>query len=107
MPELASELLDLLETDAVEPLSTPGRPIAAEEVAERLEQRVDKIRRRMDNITGLDLIEEVVGHLRAHEVEMISPWTYEDGDGIRWFVLASESDVVACYTNRPFVAAEM
>ena len=108
MPEAASELLDLMESDAVEPLTAPGRPVPAEEVAERLEQRVDRIRRRHDEgVDGLELVEDAVAHLRARELDMVAPWTFEDSDGVRWFVLASEGDVVACYTSRPFLAADM
>ncbi len=110
MLDLASELLDLLESDAVEPLSSPGRALRCEEVAERLEQRVDRIRRkREDGIDGLDAIEDAVAHLRARESELVAPWTFEDGEGIRWFVLHNEDDdeVVACYTSRPFVEAEI
>ncbi|MCC7380662.1 MAG: hypothetical protein IT384_02470 [Deltaproteobacteria bacterium] len=108
MPEAAAELLDLLENDAVEAVVSPGRPIPAEELAERLETKVTKLRRRSDDTPeGLDLIEDAVAHLRAHEDEMVAPWTFEDGEGIRWFVLAQEDEVVACYTSRPFVEADV
>jgi len=108
MPDAASELLDLIESDAVEPLRSPGRSIRAEDVAERLEQRVDRIRRRgEDEIDGLDLIDDAVAHLRAREADMVDPWTFEDGEGIRWFVLANQEDVIACYTSRPFIEADI
>jgi hypothetical protein len=108
MPDAASELLDLMESDSVEPLRSPGRPVRAEEVAERLEQRVERIRRRGEEaITGLDLIDDAVAHLRARETDMVDPWTFEDGEGIRWFVLASQEDVIACYTSRPFIEADI
>jgi len=107
MPDAASELIELLEADAVEPLQTPGRVISAEEVAERLEQRLDRMRRRDEEVDGLELIEEAVGHLRMHDREDVAPWTFEDGEGIRWFVLAGESDVIACYTSRPFVETDI
>lgn len=110
MPDAASELLDLLESDAVEPLSGPGRSLRCEEVAERLEQRVDRIRRKRDDaVDGLDIIEDAVAHLRARESDMVAPWTFEDGEGVRWFVLHSEADdeVVACYTSRPFIEADI
>lgn len=104
MPAAAATLLELLESDAVEPLSTPGRPVPAGEVAERLETRVDRLRRRLDDLPeGIELIEDAVAHLRVHENDMVAPWTFEDSDGIRWFVLSRGDDVVACYTSAPFV----
>ena len=108
MPDAASELLELLESDAVEPLTAPGKELSAEEVAERLEQRVDRIRRRHDGgVDGLDLIEDAVAHLRARDHDGVVPWTFEDGDGVRWFVLSNEQDVVACYTSRAFMEADI
>ena len=44
MPGAASALLELLEADEVEPLGQPGDSVMAEEVAERLEQRLEKLR---------------------------------------------------------------
>lgn len=108
MPDAASELLDLIESDAVEPLGNPGRSLRAEDVAERLEQRIDRIRRRgEDGISGLDLIDDAVAHLRAREADMVDPWKFEDGEGIRWFVLANQGDVIACYNSRPFIEADI
>ena len=110
MCDAGSELLELIESDAVEPLNSPGRSVRAEEVAERLEQRVERLRRRSDeSIEGLDLIEDAVACLRAREMDMVCPWTFEDGEGIRWFVLAEDDagDVIACYTSRPFVEADI
>lgn len=108
MPEAASRLLELLEADEVEPLDQPGAAILAEDLAERLETRLDKLRRRADVLPdGIDLIEDAVAHLRAADGETVHPWTFEDGEGIRWFVLASEDEVIACYTSEPFVEADI
>jgi hypothetical protein len=109
MPQAASQLLELLEADAVEAVGAAGRPIAAEEVAERLEFRVDKLRRRNsdDDPEGIALIEDAVAHLRAHEDTPVAPYTFEDSEGIRWFVLSDGDEVVACYTSRPFVEADV
>jgi hypothetical protein len=106
MGEVASSLLELLEADALEPISTPGKPIPAEELADRLETRLEKVRRRDDPPDGLDVIEDAVAHLRAHD-DVVAPFTFEDGEGVRWFVLASGEDVVACYTSAPFIEADM
>lgn len=106
MGEVASSLLELLEADAVEVVGAPGRQVEAEEVADRLETRLEKVRRRDDPPDGLDVIEDAVAHLRAHD-DLVAPFTFEDGDGIRWFVLASGDDVVACYTSAPFLEADM
>jgi hypothetical protein len=107
MPEAAATLLELIEADAVEPLNQPGSPIAAEEMADRLETRLERMRRRAHEPEGLDLIEDAVAHLRAHESDIVSPWTFEDGDGIRWFVLSLGDEVVACYTSAPFVETDV
>jgi hypothetical protein len=106
MGEIASSLLELLEADAVEVIGSPGKPIAAEEVADRLETRLEKVRRRDDPPEGLEVIEDAVAHLRAHD-DVVAPFTFEDGEGVRWFVLASGNDVVACYTSAPFIEADM
>lgn len=106
MGEVASSLLELLEADAVEVVGAPGRQVEAEEVADRLETRLEKVRRRDDPPDGLDVIEDAVAHLRAHD-DLVAPFTFEDGDGVRWFVLASGDDVVACYTSAPFIEADM
>jgi hypothetical protein len=109
MPQAATELLELLEADAAEALGPPGKPVPAEEVAERLEIRVEKLRRRAGDPDeeGLLLIEDAVAHLRAQEDTPVSPYTLEDSEGIRWFVLAVGDEVVACYTSRPFVEADV
>jgi hypothetical protein len=108
MPEAAAQLLEMIEADAVEPLGGPGKAIAAEELADRLENRVSRLRRRgEDEVEGLDLIEDAVAHLRAHEDTLVAPWAFEDSEGVRWFVLAHEDEVVACYTSKPFVEADI
>jgi len=107
MHEVATQLLELIENDAVEPLG-PGRFLPAEEAADRLEQRMERILRRADErIDGLELIEDAVAHLRARESDMVAPLTFEDSDGVRWFVLAGRDDIVACYTSRPFIEADV
>src|SRR5262245_24381813 len=105
MHEVASSLLELIEADAVEPLGL-GRPVASEEIAERLETRLERVRRRDEQPEGLDVIEDAVAHLRAYD-DLVAPMTFEDGEGIRWFVFASGEDVVACYTSAPFVEADV
>lgn len=108
MPDAANQLLELLEADEVEPLDQPGRPLSAEDVAERLEQRIEKLRRRGDLPRGIDLVEDAVAHLRANDGITVSPYTFEDSEGVRWFVLASEDEeVVACYTSAPFIEADI
>ena len=109
MPEAASQLLELLESDEVEPLDQPGSGVMAEDAAERLEARLTKLRRRNDrHVEGVALIEDAVAHLRANDGEVVLPWTYEDSDGIRWFVLATEDEeVIACYTSAPFIEADI
>lgn len=108
MPEAASRLLELLDADEVEPLDQPGAAIQAEDLAERLETRVDKVRRRSEVLPeGIDLIEDAIAHLRAADGETVHPWTFEDGEGIRWFVLANDDEVIACYTSEPFVEADI
>lgn len=107
MPDAASQLLELMEADEVEPLGE-GKAVPAEELAERLESRVSRLRRRSDDAPeGLDLIEDAVAHLRAHEDAMVAPWAFEDSEGVRWFVLAREDEVVACYTSKPFIEADI
>jgi hypothetical protein len=108
MNEAASQLLEMLASDEVETLGAGGRPVAAEDLADRLEAKVERLRRqRDDEPEGLELIEETLNQLRASEGELIVPWTLEDSDGVRWFVLAdAEQQVVACYTNAPFVEVE-
>ena len=105
MSEVASSLIELLEADAVEVIGAPGKPIASEEIAERLETRLERVRRRDSEPEGLDVIEDAVAHLRAHD-DIVAPFTFEDGEGVRWFVLASGDDVVACYTSAPFLEAD-
>src|SRR5438552_5788236 len=84
MPEAAATLLELLEADAVEPIGQPGSPVSAEEMAERLESKLQKLRKRRDDSPeGLDVIEDAVAHLRAHESDILAPWTFEDGEGVR------------------------
>jgi hypothetical protein len=107
MPEAAAALLELLESDAVEPINHPGSPVSAEDVAERLENRLERLRRKRDDLDGLDLIEDAVAHLRAFDDNLLAPWTFEDGDGIRWFVLSHGDEVVACYTSAPFVETDV
>jgi hypothetical protein len=110
MPRAASTLLELLEADEVEPLGQPGDALMAEEVAERLEQRLEKVRKRADKLPdGVALIEDAIAHLRAHDGVEVEPWSFEDSDGIRWFVLASSEDeeVIACYTTAPFIESDI
>jgi hypothetical protein len=64
------------------------------------------VRRRDEPPEGLDVIEDAVAHLRAHD-DVVAPFTFEDGEGIRWFVLASGEEVVACYTSEPFIESDM
>jgi hypothetical protein len=107
MPEAAATLLELLEADAVEPIGQPGNPVLAEDMAERLETKLERLRRKNDDVPeGVDLIEDAVAHLRAHESDVLAPWTFEDGEGVRWFVLSRGDEVVACYTSAPFIEAE-
>src|SRR5262249_36174583 len=63
MSEVASNLIELLEADAVEVIGAPGRPIASEEIAERLETRLERVRKRDSEPEGLDVIEDAVAHL--------------------------------------------
>ena len=110
MPAAASELLELIESDEVEPIAQPGEAVMAEDVAERLEQRLEKLRRRSDKMPkGVALIEDAIAHLRANEGVEVEPWSFEDSDGVRWFVVASSEDeeIVACYTSAPFVEADI
>jgi hypothetical protein len=108
MNDVAGQLLELIEADEVEPVGT-GDPVAAEEIAERLENRLSRLRKRSDaEVEGLSMIEDAVAYLQANDDTKLVPWTFEDSDGIRWFVLADEDDdVVACYTSAPFVEADM
>lgn len=107
MRDAVSELVDMLEADTVEPLGAAGKAVPAEDLAERLETKVERLRRGGDEPEGLELLEDAVAHLRAYEDEIVAPWAFEDGDGIRWFVLATKTaEVVACYTSRPFIESE-
>ncbi|HJL43099.1 MAG TPA: hypothetical protein RMG48_17470 [Myxococcales bacterium LLY-WYZ-16_1] len=108
MPDAAARLVELLESDQVEPLGAPGKRVPAEDVADRLEERMRKMQRRGDVPAGIELLEDAVAHLRAVDGAQVLPFAFEDGDGVRWFVLADEADdVVACYTSEPFVEAEV
>ena len=110
MPEAASELLELLEAEEVEPLDQPGRPVAAEDAADRLENRLERLKKRAEREPeGITLIEDAVASLRANDGVVVSPWTYEDGEGVRWYVLANDEDeeVIACYTSAAFVEADI
>lgn len=109
MQSAAAQLLELIEADEVEPIGTPGDPVTAEEIAERLETRLQRLRKKNDlEPEGVSLIEDAVAHLRANDEATLAPWTYEDGEGIRWFVLADEDDdVIACYTSAPFIEADI
>ena len=109
MPEIASQLLDLIESDEVETIGARGRATPAEELAEKLETRLEKVKERSSvNAEDLALIEDAVAHLRANEDALVSSMTFEDSEGTRWFVLTNnEGDIVACYTSRPFVEADI
>lgn len=110
MVKAASALLELLDSDEVEPLAQPGDAVMAEELAERLENRLEKVRRRSDKmLEGVTLIEDAVALLRANEGNEVEPYSFEDSDGVRWFVLAGTEDeeVVACYTTAPFIEADI
>ncbi len=109
MPKAASQLLDLLESDEVEPLHQPGEEILAEDLADKLEIRVDRIRNRGGRApTGLRIIEDAIAHLRARDGENLLPWSYEDSEGSRWFILADDDEeVIACYSTAPFVEADI
>ncbi|MBI4822369.1 MAG: hypothetical protein HY791_39275 [Deltaproteobacteria bacterium] len=105
MPDAAAALLELIEQDEVEALG-PGKPAPAEDFAERLEVKVARLRRRDDPPEGLDLLEDVVAHLRGLEDDLLAPHAFEDSEGVRWFILSRGNEVVACYTSRPFLEAE-
>jgi hypothetical protein len=110
MPDAAGQLLELMELEEVEPLEQPGAAVQAEDAADRLEARLERLRKRSDRLpSGTNLIEDAVTHLRAAEGVTVVPWTYEDADGVRWFVLTSEDDdeIIACYSSAPFVEAEV
>ena len=109
MGEAASQLLELLEEDEVEPIGAPGDAIASETLAERLENRLTKLKKRSDQLPdGIDLIEDAVATLRTNDGLTLYPWSFEDSDGIRWFVLADEDEeVIVCYTSAPFVEADV
>ncbi|MEQ8276062.1 MAG: hypothetical protein RMA76_23845 [Deltaproteobacteria bacterium] len=110
MPDAASTLLELLEEDEVEGLSTPGDEVYAEDVADQLENKLTRIRKRSDDPPeGLLLIEDAIAGLRTIDGQMVSPWLFEDGDGVRWFVLVdgSNGEVAACYTTAPFIEADI
>jgi hypothetical protein len=108
MPDAAAELLELIEGDAVEPLGTPGQQVQAEDLADRLEAKLQQVMRKSDDPPqGVDLLEDAIAHLRTFDGVTLAPFTYEDGAGIRWFVLTDDDkNIVACYTSAPFVEAE-
>lgn len=107
MPDAAAQLVELLESDEVEPIGAPGEPVLAEDVADRLESQLQKAKDRVNGDDAARLIEDAVQHLRAVEGSTLEPWSFEDSDGVRWFVLADEDeDIVACYTSAAFVRAE-
>lgn len=105
----ATELLELMEADELEPLSQPGDPVMAEEHSDRLEKRLEKAKRGGNSPSGAILIEDAVNHLRAHEGIEVEPWTYEDSSGVRWVVLTSTEDeeVIACYHTASFIEADI
>ena len=109
MGEAAAQLLELLEEDEVEPIGAPGDAISSDTLAERLENRLTKLRKRSDQVPdGIDLIEDAVATLRTNDGVTLYPWSFEDSDGIRWFVLADEDeDVIVCYTSAPFIEADV
>ncbi|MEO1336859.1 MAG: hypothetical protein AAFV29_14525 [Myxococcota bacterium] len=109
MGEAASQLLELVEEDEVEPIGAPGDAIASETLAERLENRLSKLRKRSDRLPdGIELIEDAVATLRTNDGLTLYPWSFEDSDGIRWFVLADEDEeVIVCYTSAPFIEADV
>lgn len=110
MPDAAGSLLELMEEDEVESLATPGDDVYAEDVADQLESKLTRIRRRSDDPPeGLLLIEDAVAALRTVDGSQVSPWSFEDGDGVRWFVLVDikSREVVACYTTAPFIEADI
>lgn len=109
-PSAASQLLELLEAEEVEALEQPGRPLTAEEAADRLESRLERLKKRNDREPeGITLIEDAVASLRANDGLVVRPWTFEDGEGVRWYVLADDEDeeVIACYTSAAFVEADI
>lgn len=110
MPSAAANLLELIEADEVEPIAQPGDAVIADDMAESLESRLDKVRRRSTHLPdGVALIEDAIAALRAHDDTEVEPWSFEDSNGIRWFVVISVDDdaVVACYTTAPFIEADI
>lgn len=110
MPSAATNLLDLIESDEIEPIAQPADTVLAEEIAERLEKQTEKVRRRSGSLPeGTQLIEDAIAALRTHEGVEVEPWSFEDSDGIRWFVIVSAEDaeIVACYTTAPFIEADI
>lgn len=109
MPEVASQLLELLESDEVETIGARGRALPAEELAEKLESKLEKVKERGTvEAEDLALIEDAVAHLRANEDTLVASMTFEDSEGTRWFVLTDQDgEIVACYTSRPFVEADI
>lgn len=104
MQEAATQLIDLLDEDLLEPIHTPGEPILAEELANRLERRVEQVRRRGGEVSGIALLDEALAHLRANDGSTLSPYSYEDSEELRWVVLVDEDDeILACYHNGPFI----
>ncbi len=108
MEDTANQLIDLLDTDAVEPVRMPGGFANAEDLADRLEARVQKVLRRADEPPeGIEVVEEAVAYLRAHDGTAVASFAFEDGDGVRWFVLTDQKHrVLACYTSAPFMVDE-
>ena len=106
MPKAASELLELVEADEVEPLGQPGETRLAEEIASGLETKLEQLKKRRSTLPrSAAAVEEAVSYLRANEGLEISPWSFEDSNGIHWFVLVAEEDeddVIACYNTAPF-----
>ncbi len=109
MGQAASQLLELLEEDEVEPIGTPGDAISSDVLAEQLDGKLSKLRKRSDDLPeGIELIEDAVATLRTNDGLTLYPWSFEDSDGIRWFVLADEDEeAIVCYTSAPFIVADV
>ncbi len=93
----------------METIGSRGRALPAEELAEKLETKLEKVKERSSvDAEDLALIEDAVAHLRANEDVLVASMTFEDSEGTRWFVLTDEDgEIVACYTSRPFVEADI
>ena len=105
MLKAASELLEFIETDEVEPLGQPGDTRLAEEIAEGLELKIEQLKKRGTLPISVRPVEEAITYLRANEGLPIAPWSFEDSAGVHWFVLVAEEaedDVIACYNNAAF-----